>query len=252
MARRIFYHVVDDGRNFISDEEWDEIHSLQKWYDLEFFWTGGKLNFRRFVIFPNYDLVGAAPGKVREEFSKLERTGFSEEEIVDKLESRGLIIVKRGGYEDSMIGSGFTRVADNEFNAFLVLDFLVKISRIATTATLEILDEGNFVKTHRLSLNRGGAYVKEADGSSEIIEEVRATRKVFAIVNPDKYNGHPEFTNSVNDFNELLPDERARILENWNWLGHESKASFDFNGDDFFGFDLNQKLSFLHIDRKEK
>ena len=249
MARRIFYRVVDDGKNFISGEEWEEIHSLQRWYNLEFFWTGGKLNFKRFIIFPNYELVGTASGKIREEFSRLESTGLSEEEIVDKLESRGLIIVKRGGYEDGMIGSGFTRVADNEFNAFLVLDFLIKVSRIASTSTIEVYDEGCFVKTHSLILTNGGASIKERDIAPEVVEEIKTTRRAFAIVNPDKYNGHPEFTDRVNDFNELLPDERAKVVENWNWLGHESRANFDFNGDDFFGFDLNQKLSFFHIDK---
>lgn len=251
MARRIFYQVVDDGENFISGEEWEEIHSLQRWYNLEFFWTGGKLNFKRYIIFPNYEMVGAAPGKVREEFSKLEKTGLSEEEIVNKLESRGLIIVKRGGYEDGMIGSGFTRVADNEFNAFLVLDFLIKASRIAPTATFEVFDEGNVVKTHSVNLKNGGAFVDENRIPSEIIGEIKANHRAFAIVNPDKYNGHPEFTNRVNDFSELQPDERAKVIENWNWLGHESKVNFDFNGDDFFGFDLNQKLSFFHIDKEQ-
>jgi hypothetical protein len=248
MARRIFYRVVDDGANFISGEEWEDIHSLQRWYNLEFFWTGGKLNFKRFIIFPNYELVGSAPAKVREEFSRLESTGFSEEEIVNRLESRGLIIVKRGGYEDGMIGSGFTRVADNEFNAFLVLDFLLKSSRIAPTATFEVFDEGRFVKTGTVKLKNGGVIVDENSSTPELMGEIKSTRRIFAIVNPDKYNGHPEFTNSVNEFNELEPDERAKVVENWNWLGHESKANYDFNGDDFFGFDLNQKLSFFQID----
>ena len=63
MARRVFYRVVDDGENFISGEEWEEIHSLERWYNLEFFWTGGKLNFKRYIIFPNYELAGTAPGK---------------------------------------------------------------------------------------------------------------------------------------------------------------------------------------------
>lgn len=190
MARRVFYRVVDDGENFISGEEWEEIHSLERWYNLEFFWTGGKLNFKRYIIFPNYELAGTAPGKVREEFSQFERTGLCEEEIVNKLESRGLIIVKRGGYEDGMIGSGFTRVADNEFNAYLVLDFLIKVSRIAATATIKVFDEGNFVKTHSVNLKNGGAFVNENRIPSELIGEIKTNRRVFAIVNPDKYNRH--------------------------------------------------------------
>ncbi len=245
MARRIFYRVFDDGNNFISGEEWDAIISLQNWYNSEFFWTGGKLSFRRYVIFPNYDFLGSDTDRVRREFSELEKAGYSEDEIVNRLEADKLIIVKRGGYEDGMIASGFTRVADNEFNAFLVLDFLLKVSRIASTCILEVFDEGSFVKTHSIRLANGDATVIESDLSVEVLERVKTSRKVFAVVNPYKYDGHPEFTNRVNEFNELEPDERAKVVENWNWLGYESKASFDFNGDDFFGFDLNQKLCHL-------
>jgi len=252
MARRIYYRIFDDGKNFISGEEWEEIHSLQRWYNLEFIWTGGKINLRRFVIFPNYELEGAVPPKIREEFSKLERTGLSEEEIVNKLESRGLIIVKRGGYEDGMLGSGITRVADNEFNAFLVLDFLIKVSRIAPTATIEVFDEGSFVKTHSICLSDGDAMVRGNNPSQEALESLKSTRKIFSVVNPDKYDGHPEFSDRVNDFNELSMDERAKVVEDWNWLGNESKSNFDFNGDDFWGFDLNQKIRHLYFIQEEE
>ena len=245
MARRIFYRVSDDGNNFISGEEWDAIRSLQRWYNSEFFWTGGKLNFRRFVIFPNYELVGGDTGQIHERFTELEKSGYSEEEIVNELEMKGLIIVKRGGYEDGMLASGFTRVADNEFNSFLVLDFLLKISRIAPTAVLEVFDEGDFVKTHEIRLANGDVTVREGIVPTKVLDEVKASRRIFSIVNPDKYDGHPEFSNRVMEFNELLPHERAKVVGDWNWLGYESKANFDFNGDDFFGFDLNQKICHL-------
>jgi hypothetical protein len=248
MARSIFYRVVDDGRNFISSEEWDVIRSLQHWYNSEFFWTGGKLNLRRFVVFPNYDCVGKETAKINHEFSMLEKAGYSEGEIVDRLEADGLIIVKRGGYEDGMIASGFTRVADNEFNAFLVLDFLLKVSRVAATAALEVYDEGNFVKTHSIKLEKGDGSVTEELADDKVLNEVKVTHRIFAVVNPDKYDGHLEFTNSVSNFNELQADERAKVVEDWNWLGYESKTDFDFNGDDFFGFDLNQKLCHLYFE----
>lgn len=242
MARRLFYRVFDNGDNFISGEEWEEIHTLQDWYNIEFFWTGGKLDFRRFVVFPNSELAGVTPAKVRREFSIMKEAGLSEEEIIARLESRKLIIVKRGGYEDGMIGSGFTRVADNEFNAFLVVDFLFKVSRIAPTASIEVFDEGDFVKTHSVSLNNGDCFVTINQVPTEILEDVRTSRKVFAIVNPNKYDGHPDLTNYVGEFNELVPAEKAKVVANWNWLGHESKVDYDYNGDDFCGYDLNQKL----------
>ncbi|HQT91931.1 MAG TPA: hypothetical protein PL001_07875 [Candidatus Kryptobacter bacterium] len=245
MARQIFYRIRDDGKNFVSGEEWDAIKSLQHWYNSEFFWTGGRLNLRRFVVFPNYDLVGKDVRVVRSKFLELEKAGYSEEEIVDELESKRFIIVKRGGYEDGMIASGHTRVADNELNAFLVLDFLLKVSRIARTSLLEVHDEGSFVKTHGVDIANGDVIVGESRTLPELYEEAKGLRRIFAVVNPDKYDGHPEFTNRVNEFNELLPFERAKVVEDWNWLGYESKADFDFNGDDFFGFDLNRKICHL-------
>ncbi len=245
MARKIYYRVHDNGKNFISGEEWDAIRSLQRWYNSEFFWTGGKLNLRRFVVFPNFDTVGRDVRIVRRRFAELEKAGYSEEEIVNELEARKFIIVKRGGYEDGMLASGYTRVADNEFNAFLVLDFLLKVSRIARTSSIGIYDEGFFVKTQRIEIANGDVIVKESQTTGEAYEESKTSRRIFAVVNPDKYDGHPDFTNRVNEFNDLLPYERVRVVEDWNWLGYESKADFDFNGDDFVGFDLNQKVCHL-------
>ena len=247
MARRVFYRIHDDGKNFISTEEWDAIKSVQNWYNSEFFWTGGKINLRRFVVFPNYEMVGRDLKRVRSRFAELENAGYSDEEIVRELEAKSLIIVKRGGYEDGMIASGFTRVADNEFNAFLVLDFLLKVSRITRTATIEVFDEGDFVKTHTADLTNGDVIIRAEKVSGPLFDEARQARRVFSVVNPDKYDGHQEFTNRVSEFNELLPVERAKVLEDWNWLGYESKADFDFNGDDFFGFDLNRKVCHLYF-----
>ncbi len=247
MARKIFYRIPDDGSNFISDDEWESIRSLQNWYNSEFFWTGGKIDLRRFLVFPNYDSIGHDVAGIRKRFTQLREAGYSEVEMVNELERRGMIIVKRGGYEDNMVASGFTRVADNELNAFLVLDFLLKVSRIAPTAVIDVFDEGSFVKTHSISLSNGDGQIRTAGLPQETVEDVRSTRRAFAVVNPDKYDGHPEFSNFVIEFNELLPDERDKVVENWNWLGYESKADFDFNGDDFFGFDLNRKLRHLYF-----
>ncbi len=247
MPRRIQFKVTNNRENFVSTEEWESIRSLQRWYNSEFFWTGGKLDFRRFLIFPNYDRVGSDSAIVRTRFEELEKRGYTEEEIVDELEARELILVKRGGYEEGAFASGFARVADNEFNAYLVLDFLLKVSRIARTASIDVLDEGDFVKTHSVRLAGGSAILKATEVDARIIDEVRANRRIFAVVNPDKYDGHPQFSNLVSEFCELMPDERAKVLANWNWLGYESKSSFDFNGDDFYGFDLNQKLSNLYF-----
>ncbi len=33
MARRIKYWIEDNGKNFMTDDEWDEIMKLQRWYN---------------------------------------------------------------------------------------------------------------------------------------------------------------------------------------------------------------------------
>src|SRR5258707_13514915 len=100
-----------------------EITRLQHWYNSEFIWTAGKLELKMYITFLNTD----QHDMTREELEQIiqqRRTeylqlGFSENEIILHLERENLIIAKKGGYFDNCIASGFTRVAGNEFNAFL-------------------------------------------------------------------------------------------------------------------------------------
>ncbi|HZY10272.1 MAG TPA: hypothetical protein VFF29_03885, partial [Bacteroidota bacterium] len=151
MARKLYYKIVDDGRNRITDQEWEEILRLQHWYNSEFSWTAGKLAFKMYVVFSNQDRVEESEegvwGDIHKRRVELRYQGLMDNQIIRQLETEGLIHVKKGGYFDGCLASGFTRVAGNEFNAYLACEYLLKASRIAQSAVIEVKDEGEFIKT---------------------------------------------------------------------------------------------------------
>jgi hypothetical protein len=204
---------------------------------------------KRFILFPNaedfqnietpiWELIGQRHAALRAQ-------GLSEPEIIFQMEKDKLIIVKWGGYYDNCLASGFTRVADNEWNAYLVCDFLLKASTLCPNAIINVYDEGRFIKTGQTDFKNGIVEVGKAEVTADVdAEDLCATRRVFSVVDPEKYNRHPAFRNMIPEFGKLKTSERMKLIKNWNWLGYE--GNFDVNGDDRNGFDLNTKVrSFL-------
>lgn len=245
MARKLYYKVLDNGKNIITDDEWEQISRLQWWYNSEFIWTAGKLGLRIFAVFPNPDRAIKNENivqMIRERHNYLRSQGFSEIKAILKLEEEGLVILQKGGYYQNCLASGFTRVAGNEFNAYLVCEFILKASRIATSAEFIVHDEGDFIKTKSIIVNNGIVYIKPDENCSmEFCNHLVQNHQVFSIVNPVKYDNHPVFKNNVNDFNNMSPEERFDILKDWNFLGYGN--NFDKNGDDSEGIDLNMKVT---------
>ncbi len=249
MARRIKYWIEDDGKNFITDEEWEEIMKLQRWYNSEFVWTAGKINFKRFAVFPNWENIELMmwagenePVKniISKKFDALISSGMNESEALEKLEKEGLVILKRGGYIDNSIASGITRIGGNEFNAYLLCEFLLKASLIATSAEITIYDEGEFIKSGLVKIKAGIIYVQKTKRvSDEKWGEMRRHKKVFSIVNPAKYTNYPRLKNVIPNYNSLNRKDKLAILHDWNWLGYGDP--YDFEGDDLIGYDLNKK-----------
>ncbi|MDI6766685.1 MAG: hypothetical protein QME52_07685 [Bacteroidota bacterium] len=254
MARKLYYKIIEDGINRITNTEWETILRLQHWYNSEFIWTAGKLGFRMYAVFPkveyNSGIVDDLELRIWQRKKELRDGGLSENETIQQLETEGLIFVQKGGYFDNCIGSGFTRVAANEFNAFLVCEFLLKASILAPDAVIFVYDEGEFIKTKQVRFHQGNVIIQSVDESKQkLVQEMINNRHVFAIVDPAKYDHHPRFSNIVSDFNELNLDERMSILKDWNWLGFEN--NFDLYGDDVQGVDLNKKVLKFKIDTSE-
>ncbi len=245
MGRRIIYKIGNTGESMPTDSQWREVSKLQHWYNSEFIWSTGRISFKRYVVFPNTEEFSDLDQSIWEIIGRrqvsLRKEGLSEEEIVAQLEKDRLIFVKWGGYFDNCFASGFTRVADNEWNAFLVCDFLLKASTLCPDTTIQVFDEGQFVKTGAVWFRDGAALVpKNIIRISSFIDEMLEDKHVFSIVDPEKYNKHPAFKNSIPDFNRLDRPEQRTLLQNWNWLGYGD--SYDVEGDDSKGFDLNRKV----------
>lgn len=251
MARKIYYKIQDDGTNIITDKEWDEIIKLQHWYNSEFIWTAGKINFKMFAVFPNieekYDDEEKLWQLIVERRAILRKEGLSENEIVRQLEAENLIIAKKGGYFDNCIASGFTRVANNEWNAYLVCEFLLKVSIIVHQATLTVIDEGKFIKPQYIKLcNRNLTIVLHDTTRETYYSSMAKNRRVFSIVDPMKYDNFPLYQSMVENFKELKNEEQQHVLHDWNWLGFEN--NFDINGDDIQGYDLNKKVESFSLE----
>jgi hypothetical protein len=251
MARKLYYRISDDGRNRVTEEQWQDIQRLQHWYNSEFEWTAGRLAFKMFAVFPNMEYRTFTEEEIWEEIvlrrTAYQQQGLSENDIIRKLAADGIVFAKKGGYFDGCLASGFTRVAGNEFNAYLVCEFLLKASRIASEAEIILHDEGGFVKPKDLRIKQGGVTIPITDVQRlHAYEGMITSRHVFSIVDVDKYDQFPRYQSTIADFNELPKDERQMIVRDWNWLGFDN--TFDANGDDTRGYDLNQKVSSFRVE----
>ncbi|MGB2867087.1 MAG: hypothetical protein WBD36_01435 [Bacteroidota bacterium] len=245
MGRRIIYRIRNDGKNVVDEQQWAEILRIQHWYNSEFLWSTGKISFKRYIAFPNTeefsDLNQSVWEILAERQKSLRSQGLTERQIIEQLEKDQLVFVKWGGYFDGCLASGFTRVADNEWNAFLVCDFLLKASTICPRATIQVEDEGQFIKTGTVWLQGGSVLLPRNElRIPAFVEEMREDRHIFSIVDPGKYQNHPRFFNSIPNFNGLRAPERRTLVQNWNWLGYGD--SYDSGGDDKQGYDLNKKV----------
>ena len=254
MARKLYYKILDDGNNAVSDLQWDEILRLQHWYNSEFVWTAGRLAFKMYAVFPNVDSMTTNEDdlweQIRDRHRLLRSEGISENQIIRNLEAEGLVIAKKGGYFDGCLASGFTRVAGNEFNAYLVCEFLLKASMAAPDMVISVCDEGEFIKPRNIRMQQGKVFLSHPENSKQSYYQLMVSnRHVFAIVDTAKYDHFPRYETTIADFNNLPANEQHIILKDWNWLGFEN--NYDINGDDIQGFDLNRKVVSFEISSPE-
>ncbi|HUL44781.1 MAG TPA: hypothetical protein VLY03_10520 [Bacteroidota bacterium] len=245
MARKLYYKILRCGQSDIPDRLWEDILRLQHWYNSEFIWTAGRLALKMFAVFPNTERKGSSTEDITALIAarqrELEAGGKSHNEIIRTLHAEGLIIAVPGGYFDDCLASGFTRTAGNEFNAYLVSEFLLKVTRLLPEITLDIVDEGEFIKPHHILLSNGNVVVP-ADERDRLwyYEAIVKNRHVFSVVDSAKYDNIPRFRVTVPDFGELSPEERMEVLRDRSWLGFEN--NYDINGDDIQGYDLNKQV----------
>jgi len=240
MPRALRYYVDDTPANTIANAAWADIARLQHWYNSEFIWSCDRLGLKRYILFPNYDRIPDMPyHTAKYHFRKrlLAKKIELKDEVaaVKAMEEEGLFTVRWGGVRDHSIASGITHVADNEFNAYLLCEFLLKCSTIARGTTLTVEDEGQFILCHRVSFLDGEIAVRTDDvyPNGNVPLEIP---QLFAVVDPARYDDHPRFTQSIEDFDDLDEDARVETSSNYRALGFAN--NFDTAWGDAGGLNL--------------
>ena len=224
MPRALRYFIPEVADNRISNEEWREIARLQHWYNSEFIWSCDRISLKRFILFPNYDKYPEMPYRTakfhfRKRFLAKKIELQDEVAAVRALEEEGLYSVRWGGVRDNSIASGISRVADNEFNAYLLCEFLLKCSTIAREATFHVEDEGRFIMPGRAMFRDGAVLIYKEDLYPEGGEIPLDVPQVFSVVNPSKYDEHPRFQQNVEDIKDLDDEEIHAATHDFGVLG---------------------------------
>lgn len=250
MARRLHCYVAGDQEHMVTDGEWEKIRKLQHWYSSEFIWTAGKPALKMFAVFPNLDHPLADENLLMEYISNrwntLSRTGLTENEILRKMRDEKLILLKEGGYHDGCLISGSVRVANNEWNAYLFTEFILKASLLASSVTFELHDEGEFIRWRPVYFKNGVVSLRARSQQQytrvrQIVEE----NSLFALINSREYDNHPNYRTLVTGFRKMEKEERRDMLKNWNWHGYNSVLQHSDN--DIAVFDLNHKVKEIQL-----
>jgi hypothetical protein len=250
MARRLYCYVSQTEENSVTDDEWECIRKLQHWYSSEFIWTAGKPSLKMFVVFPNYDHPLADNNKLLEYIQKSwkesKAESLSDNEIIRRLHGEKIILLKEGGYYENCILSGSVRVADNEWNAYLFTELILKSSRIASNATFEVHDEGEFIRWRPVLFRNGiVAIPARSHQQAERIRELLREGRLFSHVDPRRYDRHPRYRSQIAGFHAMEPEEKKSILMDWNWDGYRSTASLMTDSGNMF--DLARKISDFQV-----
>jgi len=203
-----------------------------------------------FAVFPNIDHPLADENELMEFISKrwneLRITGMSDNAILRKMRDEKLILLKEGGYRDGCLISGSVRVANNEWNAYLFTELILKASHIAQHATFEVHDEGEFIRWRPVYINNGIVHVyAKSQHQFRRLEEIVGANELFALINPHEFDDHPDYRTQVYGFRQMERSEKKDVLKNWNWLGYDSLLHSSDSKD--FVYDLNAKVKEIQI-----
>lgn len=246
MPRALRYYIPDTGESSIDNTMWTELTRLQHWYNSEFIWSCDRIGLKRYILFPNYDKIPDMPyHTARYHFRK--RLLAKKIELQDELaavramEEEGLFAVRWGGVRDNAIASGITHVADNEFNAYLLCEFLLKCSTIATETSFHVEDEGKFVIPGKVMFRNGEIYVNREDLYASGTDISLDTPQVFSVVNPGRYDEHPRFSQTLDDFEDLDDTTVTESVSNYGVLGFSQNYETAWGDNDGLNLQLRAR-----------
>ncbi len=149
-------------------------------------------------------------------------------------------MVRWGGVRDDSIASGITHIADNEFNAYLLCEFLLKCSTIATEASFVVEDEGHFVLTGRAAFRIGELLIRREDLRADADRDTLDIPQAFSVVNPAKYDDHPRFSQNIEDFDDHDETMMTASARDYGALGFAT--NYETAWGDNEGLNLQQRV----------
>ena len=216
MGRTLHYYIPQ--RYEIDKEQWEAISKIQRDYTKNYKWTCEEPSLELLSYYPNWERFESADLARRyidNRTKELQKQYRYELDVIEALGREDLVKIERGGYQRNRTASGFTKVASNEYNAKLILDFLLDISPIIPDAEVYLKDEGDFLltgviiqneqlKVDSKAANKQLRYLdKMAHEHSELeayfknsyqkLKNGLETKRVIANVDPKRYEDHPEF-----------------------------------------------------------
>lgn len=250
MPRALRYYIDETADNTVESTVWREIAQLQHWYNSEFLWSCDRVGLKRYILFPNYDTIPDMPyHTAKYHFRKrlLAKKIELQDEVaaVRAMEAEGLFTVRWGGVRDNSIASGITHVADNEFNAYLLCEFLLKCSTLATGATFVVEDEGRFILCGRVMFRAGEILVRRDDLYPDSADVSLDIPQLFSVVNPTRFDDHPSFSQNLEDVDDL--DEAARIDSTGRFGALGFASNYETAWGDGEGLNLQQRATKVSV-----
>lgn len=243
MGRAIHYWVNRGIESPLTDEEWGRIEQLQGWYNRTFTWTAEDLALERVSFFPRWKNQypdSQLPADNLDEAWTFVLKELDQGVSLKELEQRKLVVLQEGGYRGSgCLASGYTTVYGNEWNAFLVLKFLIETSLLATGLTLEVKDEGPFIRADRILLQNGKVTPRWEGSMAGSLKGGR----VFSVVDPERYSEDLKRL-----WSKHIPEDPvlSQIVTPFPWDSLRCNATLVLDAlDDLGGFNLNLHCQIL-------
>ncbi len=155
MGRTLFYKLHRNPAIKVTDGDWERIDKLTTCFRTKFRWSCETVGFYTLDFhprwrewFPDSRLPSDQKGWefVNAAYEELKQKGLSRLKIIRRLHRQKLIDYDGANGLDLQSALGSTKVAGNEYNAFLVAVWLAEVSKLLPHHKFELRDEGRFLK----------------------------------------------------------------------------------------------------------
>ncbi|OGJ85799.1 MAG: hypothetical protein A2268_00910 [Candidatus Raymondbacteria bacterium RifOxyA12_full_50_37] len=157
MGRTLHYTLLRNDAFPITEKDWDRIIAATEAFNTKFTWTCERVGFHNVDYYPRWPsrfknsrlpVDGDAWEYINARYKRLEKRNLNHLQIVRRMLSEKFIAIHGDNPDkiDLQQANGFTKVAGNEWNAFLTVAWIVTVSTMLPNHEIELNDEGHFLK----------------------------------------------------------------------------------------------------------